>query len=510
MRASYLLTIVLINALAQVSLAQTNVSLYSANYTGICSIEDVASDLQGGNVYSGSTYTASFYELFVMRVNSNGQVLWTMRYPDTLSIQSSSIVTDTSGIYLVGTQTDTATGSTSGFAARIDYSGSVIWRNKITAPLLTCITIASPGKYITAGQNCIVEFDENGTLLWSHSDSLSAPILSYRDLTCDSYGNIYVSGARHGSSSTTVGIITKYDSLGNVIWYKEYHGNFMPFGWYGTVWNSTELLGYGWFMVPAGINGVFFPIYITQMDTAGIIHQSFCSPVSNTNPESFSTSDAVMIDTNTLLLAGRRSSTPMLFTFELNSFSMTKAVSMQFASGEIRSVVLDNDSTFSYCGSRQSQFNGIFHFGHMDTSMTHACGWLPFTTGTSGLNATLSVTSHVHGIAPFAINQTLSATSTSFIIDTCIFTEVNENSIVPLACRIFPNPSSDKCIVTFATAATRPTYLFLRNISGEVVREITLPARQQAIELNVSDLCPGIYLLTSENGIAEKIEVVND
>ncbi|HSI90856.1 MAG TPA: T9SS type A sorting domain-containing protein, partial [Adhaeribacter sp.] len=116
-------------------------------------------------------------------------------------------------------------------------------------------------------------------------------------------------------------------------------------------------------------------------------------------------------------------------------------------------------------------------------------------------------TFEVHG---GAISEYRSAGSEDFMININIGTSIlspmsvskDRNSLVGLS-NIYPNPASDKATVAYALKDAASVELTLTNIIGSKVRTLNLgkkAAGSHELNLNISDLKPGVYFCTLKAG----------
>ncbi len=187
---------------------------------------DVATDLQG-NVYVTGYFASpsitignvildnseSYYEdIFVVKYDSSGNVMWANKAGGTLSDAGQAIITDDEGnVYVTG----------------YFQSTSITFDN---------IVVNNTGNY----NIFLVKYNALGDLQWvknSKTVSTGYPYNDCKGLTIDATGNIYLSGAFQASSisfdsfildnagsETSDMFVAKYDVSGNVIWARSASG----------------------------------------------------------------------------------------------------------------------------------------------------------------------------------------------------------------------------------------------------------------------------------------------
>ncbi len=217
------------------------------------------------------TYTltnAGSYDIFLVKYDSSGNVLWAKSAGGTSSDDGASVAVDASGNSYVtgafssdtitfGSYTLTNASGTDIFLVKYDVSGNVVWATSTTGTSLdrgnsiandatgnVYITgyFESPaiafGSYIlnnTDGSDIfLAKYDGNGNVIWA-TNAMGTSWDVGRSVAVDASGNAYVTG-NFESPSITFGSFTltnagfydiflvKYDSAGNVIWAKSSEG----------------------------------------------------------------------------------------------------------------------------------------------------------------------------------------------------------------------------------------------------------------------------------------------
>jgi hypothetical protein len=151
-----------------------------------------------GNYYITGSYTGSATfgtttlantgesDIFIVKYDSNGNVLWAQKYGDTKNDQGNSIAVDSNGNCYIGGYTQYTLNYRQIFYAKYDSLGVVQW------------TKADGGYY-----NNILSV-ENGV----------------NAISVDSFGNTYFTGFYRNSSTTGVVFVRKCDPSGNTVWSK--------------------------------------------------------------------------------------------------------------------------------------------------------------------------------------------------------------------------------------------------------------------------------------------------
>jgi len=216
--------------------------------------------------FGGTTLTSSGQEdIFVAKLDSNGNWLWAKKAGGTSSENGLSIATDSSGnSYVIGGFWETASfgsiilesnGNADIFVAKLDSSGNWLWAKKAGGTYSDegwGIAIDSSGNSYVTGYfegtasfgtttlTCtedidifIAKLDSNGNWLWAKQAGGSYWDMGY-SIAIDSSGNSYVTGnfgetASFGTTTlTSIGtadiFVAKLDSNGNWLWAKQAGG----------------------------------------------------------------------------------------------------------------------------------------------------------------------------------------------------------------------------------------------------------------------------------------------
>ena len=141
---------------------------YSGSSAGTEQAQAVAVD-SADNIYvlgrsNSSGLTAGSYDMFVMRYNPSGTLLWQKKIGGSSSESGGSIAIDSSdNIYVTGSSSSTAD-SDQCFIAKLDGAGQIVWQNRLgtdrstgSAPGAAAGTVSESGSDITVhGSNVYV------------------------------------------------------------------------------------------------------------------------------------------------------------------------------------------------------------------------------------------------------------------------------------------------------------------------------------------------------------------
>jgi hypothetical protein len=251
-------------------------------------VYSISSDATGNVYYSGyfkgtadfdpgaavfNLTSAGDFDIFISKLDNNGNFLWAKRVGGTLADQAISSYTDNSGnIYITGeffsTTVDfdpgaaifnlTSTGSGDVFVMKLDANGNFNWARKMggtgsdkgfSITKDTFGNIYTTGHFTGAvdfdpGPNTftltpfgsrdifIQKLDANGNFIWAKQMGGSGSVGNSRSITTDIFGNIYLTGSFQNtidfnpgagifnltSAATFDAFIEKLDNNGNFIW----------------------------------------------------------------------------------------------------------------------------------------------------------------------------------------------------------------------------------------------------------------------------------------------------
>lgn len=189
-------------------------------------------------------------DLFLIKVNSAGLILWARSVNGTGDEVSTDVAVDATGnAYITGSTTSTSvsfgTAGISGisgkcyFLTKYDTNGNVIWAKlAATGVVVNSLAIDNSGNSFLTGDfgniggMFLTKYDGNGNFVWSKTAGNSGSTSVYgNSVTCDTSGNIYVAGSFIGGDATIGGTtltnqggydiyFIKYDSQGNVVYVK--------------------------------------------------------------------------------------------------------------------------------------------------------------------------------------------------------------------------------------------------------------------------------------------------
>jgi hypothetical protein len=263
--------------------------LWAKSAGGVCTPADVCGDISTGisTDFNGNIIITGYFvspiiafdstkltnsgsgsNIFVVKYDPNGNVIWAKSAGGTSNVLSWGISTDASGnIIITGyfrspTLTfDSLTLSNSGendiFVVKYDSSGNVLWvksaggashdyGNSISTDAIGNIVVTGSFRSLTLTFDSltlsnngdfdifIVKYDSKGNVLWAKSAGGASSDAGY-GIATDVNGNIVVTGyfnsptiafdsTKHTNSGENDIFVVKYDSSGNILWAKSASG----------------------------------------------------------------------------------------------------------------------------------------------------------------------------------------------------------------------------------------------------------------------------------------------
>jgi ribosomal protein S11 len=241
----------------------------------------------GGYIVAGITWSfgAGSADIFLIKTDANGNIIWAktyggIGYDDAYSVQQTS----DGGYIVVGTTRSFGAGSYDIFLIKTDANGNIIWAKTYGGTDrdgASSVQQTSDGGYIVAGYTesfgagysdaFLIKTDANGNIIWAKTYGGT-----YGDYACSvqqtSDGGYIVAG--YGDI-----FLIKTDANGNIIWAKTYGGT------YGDYAYSVQHTSDGGYIVAGGtysFGAGYSDAFLIKTDANGDIGS--CSIVQNTNP----------------------------------------------------------------------------------------------------------------------------------------------------------------------------------------------------------------------------------
>ena len=244
---------------------------------------DVQQTQDGGYIIGG--YTSSFgagsYDVWLLKLNFQGDTLWTKTYGDTGDDRGCSIQQTQDGGYIVaGRTTSFSAGFYDVYLLKTNASGNILWTRTYGSTgfdWANSVQQTQDGGYIIAGWTdsfgagmndvYLIKTDANGDTLWSktyggpyNDEGLSVQQTLDGGYIISGYSNAYASGNANL-------YLIKTNAQGNTLWIKTYCGD-PDFDDVGCSVRQSQDGGY----IIAGLTGVAFSnmdVWLLKTDAQG-------------------------------------------------------------------------------------------------------------------------------------------------------------------------------------------------------------------------------------------------
>jgi uncharacterized delta-60 repeat protein len=263
----------------------------------------------GGYVIAGDTrsFGAGWYDFYVVKLDSLGNVQWTKTIGGSYGDYARSITQSSDGGYVVAGYTASfGAGGVDFYVVKLDSSGNVQWTKTIggsSDDYAYSIIQSSDGGYVVAGETYsfgagdrdfyVVKLDSSGNVQWTKTIGGSDWDVAYSIIQSSDGGYVVAGETYSFGAGDRDFYVVKLDSSGNVQWTKTIGGS----GWdeaYSIIQSSDG--GYvvaGW--TPSfGTGG---DIYLVKMDANGNVcfSQNITNYSVSSNVGSFSSPSTVAI-----------------------------------------------------------------------------------------------------------------------------------------------------------------------------------------------------------------------
>jgi uncharacterized delta-60 repeat protein len=196
----------------------------------------------GGYVIAG--YTQSFgaggYDMYVVKLDSNGNVVWTKTIGGSNSDVANSIVQSSDGSYVVAGETLSFGASGRDiYVVKLDSSGNIVWTKTIGGSwddFANSVIQSSDGGYVIAGYTqsfgaswydiYVVKLDSSGNVIWSKTIGGGDADVAYSIIQSSDGGYIVIGRTQSFGAGGYDVYVVKIDSSGNVLWTKTIGGGY--------------------------------------------------------------------------------------------------------------------------------------------------------------------------------------------------------------------------------------------------------------------------------------------
>lgn len=203
-----------------------------------------------------SSFGSGSIDVFCIKTDQNGDTLWTRTYGGTESDDGSGIIQTNDNCYLiVGATSSLGAGLSNVYCIKIDVNGDTLWTktyNKKNSNYGASVIQTVDNGYLIVGTTSnlgvpnskdgyIIKINSVGDTLWTNTITGIGDDWAFTALEL-SDGNYILSGATNSFGSGGYDIyLTRLDNIGNVIWMKTYGG--VEDDW-GGIFQKTDDNGY--------------------------------------------------------------------------------------------------------------------------------------------------------------------------------------------------------------------------------------------------------------------------
>jgi hypothetical protein len=231
----------------------------------------------GGYIVAGGTesFGAGKADIFVVKLDSSGNVVWAKTIGGSKGDRARSIIQSSDGGYvIVGGTESFGAGKADISVVKLDSSGNVVWTKTIGDGGASSIIQSSDGGYVVAGGTqsfgaggwdiYVVKLDSSGNVQWAKTIGGSDWDYANSIIQSSDGGYVVVGSTRSFGAGYDDMYVVKMDSSGNVLWTKTIGGSY---------YDGAHLIiqgpdrGY----VVVGSTGSFGEggIYVVKLDNSG-------------------------------------------------------------------------------------------------------------------------------------------------------------------------------------------------------------------------------------------------
>jgi hypothetical protein len=379
--------------------------------------------LDNGYIVGGYTYSfgAGFSDVWVLKLDANGNVLWQKTYGGSSNDWAESIQQILDGSYVVAGVTDSFDAGNGDFwVLKLDANGNVLWQKTYGGSAFDrgrTIQQTSDGGYIVGGMTQSfgagngdaweLKLDANGNVQWQKTyggnDFEGAAIWQTPDGTYIATGRTYSFGA--GGDDLWV---FKLDTNGNMVWQKTYGGSGNEFA------RSIQQTSDGGYIVGSFTNSFGTgseDVWVLKLDANGEIPG--CSAMGTSNAIVNNTSATI---TNTTVTGTDTTVSPQTSTASITDTNATVTEVCYYAPPPLTIGYSPTSFTFTATqgGSNPpSQSLSIWNAegGTLNWSVSDNATWLSLSP-TSGTNSgTVTVSVNIAGLTAGTYNATITITA---------------------------------------------------------------------------------------------------
>jgi alpha-tubulin suppressor-like RCC1 family protein len=484
-------------------------------------------------VFGSYTLTnAGSYDVFLVKYNASGNVLWATSAGGTDDDEGSSLALDASGnVYVTGyfksstlifgsyTLTNAGTSNNDIFLAKYDANGNVLWAKSaggtdndygisvavdasgdvyltgwFDSPAITFGSYTLTNVSAGSGDIYLVKYDMNGNVLWAKSAGSTGDD-GASCVAVDASGELYMTGwfasptINFGSYTlTNVGFydvfLVKYDTSGNVLWAKSAGGTDYDETMGVASDSSGNAYVTGYFNSPAITFGSYtltsmgsFDEFLVKYDASGNV--LWAKSAGGTD---FDDGNSVALDASGDIYVTGEFVSP---TITFGSYTLTNAGS---SSSDMYFVKYDASGNVLWAkGAGGTDYDNGNSVALDASGNSYVTGWFESPTITFGSDTLTNVNAGSEDIFLAKIKG-----STTGII------EINNS----LNISVFPNPATDRITVEISGEMVGSN-LSILNVEGQqlINRQIT----ESKTQLDISALPSSVYFVRVTNNRTVKV-----
>jgi hypothetical protein len=289
--------------------------------------QDVGFSIQqtndGGYIIGGMTlsFGAGNGDFYIIKINSFGDTLWTRTYGGSEADWAYSVQQTSDGGYIIGGETwSYGAGSNDFYLIITDSLGDSLWAHTYGGSdneILESVKQTDDGGYILAGRTqsygvgrddvYIVKTDSIGDTLWTRTYGGYYSEYGY-SVTRTWDGSYAVTGYTSSFvSGTSDCFVVRFDSLGNLLWSRNYGGRYGDAGNSIIATDDSCLIIAGYTYIQAGSN-IWSDVYLLKIDDSEFIPPTVSIDMMPDDPpidvypgDSFTYTGSIRNNTNTYL-----------------------------------------------------------------------------------------------------------------------------------------------------------------------------------------------------------------
>lgn len=524
--AFFLIIFISVNCFSQVRFQKTYMLYGDGGGAAFLSKDDL------GYFFEISTIdpTISYYDVFLAKVNLQGDTLWTKYYGGGGTKGFGRLHEENNGsITMIGSSYVFGSGSLDNYIVKINPFGDTLWTKAIGNSLYNATTSSirlNDGSFmilsftdssgIGSNDSGLIKIDSTGNMLWNKyyegGGGFNTGAMS--DLVLMSDGGFIMSGSTftYGAGDYDTYLI-RTDSLGNFLWARTFGGNLGEGG------NSiikcsdgiiiaagTKSFGQGGadiMLLKLDFNGniIWAKTYGTNID-------EYASRIKQTSDYGF----VIIGGGPHVTTSGNRESFLMKID-SLGNFLWAKKYGVSSCHEDISSVNITVDGGFllsgTTCSYSGASFNYRTYIVKTDSNGNSGCNEQNINLITQDITSMLIVGNHTPNVYT---DTTLVAKPTQTIVrndgnnlisNTLCYSVVSieENEGNSNNIEIYPNPSINEITLAFEQTGSENTQLIIQNVLGQNVYSETFKTNigKQTKTLDISMLQNGIYLIQFKN-----------